>query len=63
MRGIARAYRESGLTQVEAAAKLGVSQPRLNSLLKGHVELFSLDALVRIAALAGLHVRLTVRKP
>ena len=62
MRGIARAYRESGLTQVEAAAKLGISQPRLNSLLKERVELFSLDALVKIAALAGLSVRLTVRK-
>jgi predicted XRE-type DNA-binding protein len=55
-------YRKSGMTQVEAAKALGLTQPRLNALLKGKIGLFSLDALVNIASRAGLNVRLVVRK-
>lgn len=55
-------YRRSGLTQAEAAKCLGITQPRLNALLKGKIDLFSLDALVNIASRAGLNVRLVVRK-
>ena len=55
-------YRKSGLTQAAAAKALGVTQPRLNALLKGKIGLFSLDALVNIASRAGLGVRLVVRK-
>src|SRR5918992_4964366 len=55
-------YRKSGMTQSEAAAALGLTQPRLNALLKGKIGLFSLDALVNVASRAGLNVRLVVRK-
>lgn len=55
-------YRRSNLTQAEAARLLALTQPRLNALLKGKIELFSLDALVSIANRAGLTVRLVVRK-
>lgn len=55
-------YRESGMTQAKAAITLGLTQPRLNALLKGKIELFSLDALVNIAGRAGLNVRLIVKK-
>lgn len=55
-------YRQSGLTQAAAAKALGVTQPRLNALLKGRIHLFSLDALVNIASRAGLSVRLVVKK-
>ena len=55
-------YRKSGLTQAAAAKALGVTQPRLNALLKGKIGLFSLDALVNIAGRAGLAVRLVVKK-
>jgi predicted XRE-type DNA-binding protein len=55
-------YRRSGMTQSEAAAALGLTQPRLNALLKGKIGLFSLDALVNVASRAGLNVRLVVRK-
>lgn len=48
------------LTQAEAARQLGVSQPRLNDLLRGRVGRFSLDALVGLAARAGLVVRMEV---
>jgi len=43
-----------------AARRLGVTQPRLNNLLRGRVQNFSLDALVDLAAKAGLSVRLDI---
>jgi predicted XRE-type DNA-binding protein len=48
------------LTQEEAAARLGVTRPRLNDLMRGKLDKFSLDALVNIAAAAGfrLHIEL-----
>jgi predicted XRE-type DNA-binding protein len=55
-------YRKSGMTQAVAAKSLGLTQPRLNALLKGKINLFSLDALVTIASRAGLSVRLVVKK-
>jgi predicted XRE-type DNA-binding protein len=55
-------FRRSGMTQADGARALGLTQPRLNALLKGRMELFSLDALVTIANRAGLSVRLVVRK-
>lgn len=55
-------YRRSGLTQAEAARRLGITQPRLNALLKSRIDQFSLDALVNIANRAGLNVRLVIRK-
>lgn len=48
------------LTQAEAARRLGVTQPRLNDLLRGRVGRFSLDATVGLAERAGLTVRLEV---
>jgi len=55
-------FKASGMTQGEAAKALGLTQPRLNALLKGKIHLFSLDALVNIASRAGLSVRLVVKK-
>lgn len=54
--------KRSKLTQVQAANALGVTQPRLNDLLKGKIEKFSLDALVNMLARAGMRVELRVRK-
>ena len=52
----------SGLTQAEVATRLGMTQPRLNALLRGKIDQFSLDALVNVATRAGLHVALKVGK-
>jgi predicted XRE-type DNA-binding protein len=49
------------LTQAASAKRLGVSQPRLNDLLKGRIARFSLDALVDLATRAGLEVEVSVR--
>ena len=59
---IVQFYRKSGMTQAAAAKALGLTQPRLNALLKGKIGQFSLDALVNIAGRAGLNVRLVVKK-
>ena len=45
-----------GWTQAEAARRCGVTQPRLNDLLRGRLSRFSLDALVNIAAALGCRV-------
>ena len=54
---------KKGLTQQQAAKLLGVTQPRLNLMLKRRIELFSLDALVNMAARAGMHVEIRVKAP
>lgn len=60
MQQIAAIVAENGWTQVEAAKNCGVTQPRINDLLRGRVSRFSLDALVNIATAIGrrVHVEL-----
>lgn len=60
MRKITAIITESGWTQVEAAKHCGVTQPRINDLLRGRISRFSLDALVKIATALGrrVHVEL-----
>lgn len=48
------------VTQVEAARRLGINQPRVNDLLRGKIDRFSLDALMNLAARAGLTVQVKV---
>lgn len=48
------------ITQAGAAKRLGVSQPRLNDLLRGRINKFSLDALVNMAAACGLKVEIHI---
>ena len=47
-------------TQAEAARRCGVTQPRINDLLRGRVSRFSLDALVNIATSLGFRVRVEI---
>jgi predicted XRE-type DNA-binding protein len=48
-------------TQVAAAQRLRITQPRLSDLLRGRIDRFSLDTLVNLAAQAGLVIRLDIR--
>jgi predicted XRE-type DNA-binding protein len=50
------------LTQAQIAKVFGVTQPRVSDLLRGKIDVFGLDALVNMAAAAGLKVQLSVRK-
>ena len=58
MQQIAAIVKESKWTQVEAAAQCGITQPRMNDLLRGRVSRFSLDALVNVATAIGRRVHL-----
>ena len=61
MRKIAIAVKEAGWTQAEAARRCGVTQPRLNDLLRGKISRFSLDALVNIATALGWKVSVQLK--
>ncbi|MHB1620880.1 MAG: helix-turn-helix domain-containing protein [Sulfuricella sp.] len=50
----------TGLSQLQAARLFGVTQPRVSDLMRGKINLFGLDALVNMAAAAGLHVEMRV---
>lgn len=52
--------RSWNLPQEAAAARLGITRPRLNDLLRGKLGKFSLDALVNLATAAGLVLEIRV---
>jgi predicted XRE-type DNA-binding protein len=52
----------SGLSQAQIAKLFGVTQPRVSDLMRGKIDVFGLDALVNMAAAAGLRVKLSLRK-
>ena len=60
MQQITRFVERKGWTQAEAASRCGISQPRINDLLRGRISRFSLDALVNIAAALGRKVTVKV---
>ncbi len=51
-----------GLTQAEAAKRAGITQPRMNDLVRGRTEKFTLDAMVNVAAELGYTVKLSLKK-
>ena len=55
MRQIAGIVKESGWTQSEAARRCGITQPRINELLRGRISRFSLDPLNSLARLISDH--------
>lgn len=52
---------DEGLTQARAARLLGVSQPRVSDLVRGRIDLFSIDTLVNLLARAGIRVTVKVQ--
>jgi predicted XRE-type DNA-binding protein len=63
MMSLTEAMKLQGLTQVQAAALFGVTQPRISDLTRGKVALFSLDALVDMATTAGMAPTIKVTMP
>ena len=49
------------LTQIQAAAVLGVDQPKVSALLCGRLSRFSLEKLLRFLLLLGTDVAITIR--
>jgi predicted XRE-type DNA-binding protein len=58
MQQIAEIIKTNNWKQADAALHCGVTQPRINDLLRGRVSRFSLDALVNIATALGRRVHL-----
>lgn len=56
MIGIIKVIQGKGWKQAEAATKCGLTQPRVNDLLRGKINNFSIDALVNVASMLGLRV-------
>lgn len=51
-----KVIQDQGLTQAKAAQLLGVTQPRVSDLVRGRIDLFSIDSLVDMLARAGVKV-------
>jgi predicted XRE-type DNA-binding protein len=58
LHGLENWLKNSGMTQVEAARALGVTQARVSDIKRGKINQFSLDLLIRLAARAGLEPKL-----
>jgi predicted XRE-type DNA-binding protein len=61
MTAINETVRGWSTTQARAARRLGITQPRLNDLLRGRINKFSLDTLLILATRAGLKVKVEIR--
>lgn len=62
MQQIVAIIKSSSWKQTEAARCCGVTQLRVNDLLRGRVSLFSLDALVNITTALGQHVYIELKE-
>jgi predicted XRE-type DNA-binding protein len=59
---VQRAITRQGLTQAGAAKLLGVHPPRVSDLMRGRIELFSIETLVDMLARLGLSVKLVTTR-
>ena len=46
---------DQGITQQEAADRMGVHRSRIGDISRGHISAFSIDSLVAMAARVNLH--------
>ena len=60
MAAIVKLIKVRKLTQSSAAALFGVSQPRISDLVRGRIDLFSIDTLVEMLSKADVRVELRV---
>jgi predicted XRE-type DNA-binding protein len=49
-----------GLTEAQAAALFGVTQPRISDLVRGKIDRFSIDTLIAMLGHAGVKVQIIV---
>lgn len=60
MAAIVKLIKVRKLTQSSAAALFGVSQPRISDLVRGKIDLFSIDTLIEMLGKADVHVEVRV---
>lgn len=63
MMALERFVKDNKLTQAQAAKVFGVTQPRISDLLRGKINLFSLDSLVNMVAAIGAEIEMSVSMP
>jgi predicted XRE-type DNA-binding protein len=61
VRQIAAVMKEQELTQTAAARRLGIDQPDVSKLLRGHFRQFSVERLIRFLVALGQDVKIVVR--
>ncbi|HXQ23976.1 MAG TPA: helix-turn-helix transcriptional regulator [Candidatus Acidoferrales bacterium] len=57
---IQQTLKARGLKQAEAAKLLAVTQPRVSDLVRGRIDLFSVDSLIDMLARLGVRVKVVV---
>lgn len=62
MRAITQYIHNSGMTQAEAAKTLGVTQPHISDLMRGKTDVFSIDTLVNMLAIAEIRIEMRLKK-
>ena len=62
MQQIAAIIKAKDWKQADAAVHCGVTQPRISDLMRGRLDLFSLDALIDMAARLELRTSVSVRR-
>ena len=60
---LANVIQKRGMSQSEAAEFFGVTQPRISDLVRGKIDLFSLDTLMNMASTAGMSPVVKLSKP
>src|SRR5215211_5327563 len=63
MISLGKLIEQRGLTQAQAAKLLGVTQPRISALLRGKLQLFSVDSLIEMLGRGGARVSVKVMQP
>jgi predicted XRE-type DNA-binding protein len=53
----------AGMAQRDAASLLRTTQPRVSHLMRGRIDLFTIDTLVNMLGHAGAKLRVTVSRP
>ncbi len=61
MVNLQKVIKARGLKQAEAAKLLGVTQPRVSDLMRGRIDLFSMDTLVDMLARLGIRTKLILQ--
>ena len=60
---LANVIQKRSMSQSEAAEFFGVTQPRISDLVRGKIDLFSLDTLMNMASTAGMSPVVKLSKP
>ena len=61
MLSLQKAIAARGLKQGEAAELLGVTQPRVSDLVRGRIDLFSIDTLIDMLAKLGIRAKVVLQ--